>query len=113
MLAVLEGFFHPLNRKVSLIERTLLIIRGLLLIDSGLLTDIIEVAIALMVVVVGKVWKGRAVTVKRGLWPERAPSRQSGIGGVKGHNTKRNYLAGKPRPVAVELHLPILISTRD
>ncbi len=30
-------------------------------------------------------------------WPERAPSRQSGISGVKGHNIKRNYLTGKSR----------------
>jgi hypothetical protein len=37
------------------------------------------------------------------VWPERAPQpppclpagRQ--VGGVKGHNIKRNYLAGKPR----------------
>ena len=26
------------------------------------------------------------------------------VGGVKGHNMKRNYLTGKPRPVAGELH---------
>jgi hypothetical protein len=26
-------------------------------------------------------------------------------GGVKGHNMKRNYLSGKPRPVAGELHI--------
>jgi hypothetical protein len=25
------------------------------------------------------------------------------LGGIKGHNMKRNYLTGKPRPVAVEL----------
>ncbi len=33
-------------------------------------------------------------------WPDRAPSRSIGIGGIKGHNIKRNYLTGKPRPVA-------------
>ena len=27
------------------------------------------------------------------------------VGGVKGHNMKRNYLTGKPRPVGGELHL--------
>jgi hypothetical protein len=46
-------------------------------------------------------------------WPERAPSRQSGIGGVEGHNMKQTSFAhilfatgvpGKPRPVGGELH---------
>ena len=27
------------------------------------------------------------------------------VGGVKGHNMKRDYLTGKPRPVAGELHI--------
>jgi len=30
------------------------------------------------------------------LWPERAPPRQSGIGGVKGHNINDNTLSGSP-----------------
>jgi hypothetical protein len=31
-----------------------------------------------------------------GAWPERAPSRQSGIGGVKGHNTNETSSPGSP-----------------
>jgi hypothetical protein len=27
------------------------------------------------------------------------------VGGVKGHNIKRDYLAGKPRPMGGELHI--------
>jgi hypothetical protein len=30
------------------------------------------------------------------IWPERAPSRQSGIDGVKGHNMNDNTLPGSP-----------------
>jgi TRAP transporter 4TM/12TM fusion protein len=55
----LQGYFYPLKRKSFLLERVILIISGLLLIDSGLLTDVIGIAMALMVVVAGKVWKRR------------------------------------------------------
>jgi len=34
----------------------------------------------------------------------RAPSRPSGIGGVKGHNKKGEFISGKPRPMSGELH---------
>ncbi|OGP75078.1 MAG: hypothetical protein A2V86_10155 [Deltaproteobacteria bacterium RBG_16_49_23] len=36
--------------------------------------------------------------------PRKPRPASGGIGGVKGHNMKRDYLAGKPRPVAGELH---------
>ena len=39
--------------------------------------------------------KGRSVCL---IWPASAPSRLSGIGGVKGHNRNENFLPGKPRP---------------
>jgi len=45
------------------------------------------------------------------IWPERAPqappclSAGRQVGEVKGHNMKRDYLTGKPRPVAGELHI--------
>ncbi len=38
--------------------------------------------------------------------PRKPRPAMGGIGGVKGHNMKRNYLAGKPRPAAGELHYP-------
>jgi hypothetical protein len=47
-------------------------------------------------------------------WPERAPSHQSGMGGVKGHNIKWYYISGKLRPMAGELPTSgyLLISRR-
>ncbi len=36
--------------------------------------------------------------------PRKPRPASGGIGGVKGHNMKQDYLAGKPRPVAEELH---------
>jgi DNA polymerase-2 len=36
--------------------------------------------------------------------PRKPRPASGGIGGVKGHNMKRDCLAGKPRPVAGELH---------
>ncbi len=56
---------------------------------------------------------GDGPLVENALWPEPAPSRPSGIGGIKGHNMKKTFSAhilfatgvpGKPRPVGGELH---------
>ena len=40
-------------------------------------------------------------------WPERAPSRQSGIGGVEGHNMKEISSPGSPALWAGSFTLPI------
>jgi TRAP transporter 4TM/12TM fusion protein len=63
----LQGFFYPLNRKCSILERVVLIIAGLLLIDSGLLTDLIGIALGLMVILLDKVRKRKAFTAKENL----------------------------------------------
>ncbi len=39
------------------------------------------------------------VILGEAFWPEHAPQPRL-VGGVKGHNMKRNYLTGKPRLVA-------------
>ncbi len=38
------------------------------------------------------------------LGDRNVPRKPRLVGGVKGHNIKRDYLTGKPRPVAGELH---------
>jgi hypothetical protein len=53
-------------------------------------------------------WKGGGVyfqTFTKRVFGRNVPRKPRLAGGVKGHNMKRNYLTGKPWPVAQELQM--------